>query len=312
MIDAFGAGPVLDYATLTASEFRSAFDVPAPVAGVCSTVRVEKRLVNLASGPRSVCLYFPEGSGAFPITLYVHGGGFVIGSPETTDGICRTLAAQAQSLVISPDYPLAPEAPFPAGLNDCWATLQWALDNACALGGIAERVAVAGDSSGGNFAAVIAQMARDAGLALSHQLLLYPVLDHSFGNRSYSSFAQGYFLTAEMMQWFWHQYLPATADSEDWRISPSRRGMLDDLPAATIITAEYDVLRDEAEGYACRLIRAGVPTAVHRYKGQIHGFLLQQGTIDDADIALHTAAQALRSALYPSPHIVDCASEVQT
>lgn len=298
MIEAFSEGPALDYSTLTALEFRAAFDVPAPVVQASDTVRTEQRTVDLPGGPVRVQLYYPEGDGPFPITLYIHGGGFVIGTPETTDGICRALAAGARSLIISPDYGLAPEASYPAGLEDCWATLQWALDDADALDGIAERVAVAGDSSGGNFAAVIAQMSRNSGLALRHQLLLYPVLDHNFETPSYTNFAQGYFLTSEMMQWFWRQYLPADSDDNDWRISPLRQEALEGLPAATIVTAEYDVLRDEAEAYACRLILSGVPTTVRRYQGQVHGFLLQQGTIDDADVALSAAAEALRSALY--------------
>jgi acetyl esterase len=141
-------------------------------------------------------------------------------------------------------------------------------------------------------------MAHDCGLALQHQLLLYPVLDHNFETPSYADFARGYFLTSEMMQWFWRQYLPADADDNDWRISPLRQEILEGLPAATIITAEYDVLRDEAETFACRLILSGVHTAVRRYQGQIQGFLLQQGTIDDADAALYAAAEALRLALH--------------
>ncbi|MCM8735253.1 alpha/beta hydrolase [Azospirillum sp. A1-3] len=298
MIDAFSEGPALNYSILTAQEFRAAFDVPAPLFQTTDSVKIKQRTVARPDGAVRVRLYYPEGGGPFPITLYIHGGGFVIGTPETTDGICRTLAARAKSLIVSPDYRLAPEEPFPAGLEDCWATLQWALDNANALDGIVERVAVAGDSSGGNFAAVIAQMARNCGLTLKHQLLLYPVLDHNFQTPSYSEFAQGYFLTSEMMRWFWRQYLPAHAEDNDWRISPSRQETLEGLPAATIITAEYDVLRDEAEAFACRLILSGVPTAFRRYQGQIHGFLLQQGAIDDADAALCAAAEALRLALH--------------
>jgi acetyl esterase len=259
---------------------------------------LRERLKALAQERRRFGYPRMEADGPFPMTLYIHGGGFVIGTPETTDGICRTLAAGAQSLIVSPDYRLAPEVSFPAGLEDCWVALQWAINNAGALGGIAERIAVAGDSSGGNFAAIIAQMAHDCGLALQHQLLLYPVLDHNFETPSYADFARGYFLTSEMMQWFWRQYLPADADDNDWRISPLRQEILEGLPAATIITAEYDVLRDEAETFACRLILSGVHTAVRRYQGQIQGFLLQQGTIDDADAALYAAAEALRLALH--------------
>jgi acetyl esterase len=296
MIDAFAEGPALDYATLTVAEFRAAFDVPAPAAIGRNLARIENRTISGAAGPMAVCLYYPEGAGPFPMTLYCHGGGFVIGSPETTDGICRTLAAGANSLIISPDYRLAPEAPFPAGLDDCWAALRWAHGHADEIGGIAARMAIAGDSSGGNFAAVIAQMSRDRGPFLSHQLLLYPVLDRNYETRSYLEFERGYFLTAEMMRWFWKQYLPNDETAVDWRASPLHQTDLANLPSATILTAEYDVLRDEAELYALRLRDAGVPTALKRWTGQIHGFLLQQGAIDDADSALCEAAVALRSA----------------
>ena len=157
-------------------------------------------------------------------------------------------------------------------------------------------MAVAGDSSGGNFAAVIAQMSRRDGPSLRHQLLLYPVLDHDFATRSYVDFTSGYLLTAEMMRWFWRQYLPNGELAGDWRASPGRQADLRDLAPATIFTVEYDVLRDEAESYAARLKEAGVPTMMKRWAGQIHGFLLQQGIIDDADSALDEAARALRAA----------------
>jgi acetyl esterase/lipase len=296
MIEAFGTGPLLDYMTLTGAEFRAAFDVPSPAVVGPELARIEDRTISGVAGPIRVRLYYPKGEEPLPITLYVHGGGFVIGSPETTDGICRTLAAGANSLVISPDYRLAPEAPFPAGLNDCWAALAWAYYHAGEIGGDAARMAVAGDSSGGNFAAVIAQMSRDRGPLLRHQLLLYPVLDHNFETSSHRDFEQGYFLTGEMIRWFWRQYLPGDQIADDWRASPLRQTSLENLPPATIFTAEYDVLRDEAELYASRLIGAGIPTAVKRWAGQIHGFLLQQGTIDDADLALREAAGALRAA----------------
>ena len=295
MIEAFAAGTALDYATLTAAAFRAAFDVPSPAVTGPDIAKLENRIIQGADGPMRVRLYHPHGEGPFPITLFMHGGGFVIGSPETTDGICRTLAAAAGSVIISPDYRLAPEAPFPAGINDAWTTLLWAHEYADKFRGLASRMAVAGDSSGGNFAAVLAQMARGRGLLLRHQLLLYPVMDHSFETRSYIECASGYFLTAEMMRWYWRQYLADEKAAEDWRASPLRRADLEGLAPATIITAEFDVLRDEAEAYATRLTEAGVPVLLRRWPGQIHGFLLQQGVMDDADAALAEAAKALRA-----------------
>ena len=241
-------------------------------------------------------LYHPAGAGPFPITLYIHGGGFVIGTPDTTDGISRTLAAGANRLVISPDYRLAPEAPFPAASRIAGKRCAGRIAIGRRSAAMRTRMAVAGDSSGGNFAAVIAQMSRRDGPSLRHQLLLYPVLDHDFATRSYVDFTSGYLLTAEMMRWFWRQYLPNGELAGDWRASPGRQADLRDLAPATIFTVEYDVLRDEAESYAARLKEAGVPTMMKRWAGQIHGFLLQQGIIDDADSALDEAARALRAA----------------
>jgi acetyl esterase len=299
MIDAFARSPALDYSRLTADDFRAMFKVPAPSASGPDLVRVEDRSIAGAAGPMRVRLYRPPSSSPLPITVYFHGGGFVIGDPETTDEICRTLAAGAETLVVSPDYRLAPEAPFPCGLEDAWVALCWAQDHAREIGGAANQVAVAGDSSGGNFAAAIAQMARDGQRPLCHQLLLYPVLDGVGEADSWAEFASGFFLTAEMMRWFWRQYCPHNGSAEDWRASPARRPDLESLPAATIFTAEYDILRDEAEAYAVRLRGAGVPTMLKRWHGQIHGFLLQQGTIDDAALALDEASRALKAAFAP-------------
>jgi acetyl esterase len=300
MIDAYAHGPAFDFSTLTGTEFRAAFKAPAPVMAVSERVKIEDRVILGAAHPMRIRLYRPEGDGPqsrWPITLYVHGGGFVMGGPEMTDGICCTLAEGAGTLIVSPDYRLAPEAPFPAGLEDCLAALQWAYDHAAALGGNAANMAVAGDSTGGNFAAVLAQMSRSMRVRLRHQLLLYPVLDHRAGSPSYTAYADGYFLTGDMMRWFWRQYLPPGGTQADWRASPMQQADLAGLPAATILTAEYDVLRDEAESYAARLIQAGVPVSTRRWPGQIHGFLLQQGCMDDADAALAAMAGALKSAL---------------
>jgi acetyl esterase/lipase len=295
MIETFAAGSTFDYAALTGAEFRAAFDVPSPAATGSHIAKVENHIIEGADGPLRVRLYHPGGEGPFPITVFIHGGGFVIGSPETTEGICRTLAAEAGSVIVSPDYRLAPEAPFPAGINDAWTALLWAHEHADEFRGVASKMAVAGDSSGGNFAAVLAQMAHERGLLLRHQLLLYPVMDHSFETRSYIECASGYFLTAEMMRWFWRQYLVDEKAAGDWRASPLRRADLQGLAPATIITAEFDVLRDEAEAYATKLAEAGVPVSLRRWPGQIHGFLLQQGVMDDADIALAEAAKVLRT-----------------
>jgi acetyl esterase len=299
MIDALAAGPALDYSTLTAANFRAAFDVPAPAEELPTCVRVENRVVDLASNHSiHVWLYYPEGDGPFPMTLYLHGGGFVIGSPATTDGICRTLAAVAGSLVVSVDYRLAPETRFPGGLDDAFEALTWLHAHADELNGVASKIAVAGDSSGGNFAAVLAQQARAKGPALCHQLLLYPVLDCRFTTGSYREFERGYFLSAEMMRWFWRQYLGNDEAAHDVRASPLRQRDLAGVAGATIFTAEYDVLRDEGEAYALSLRSAGIDVELKRWPGQIHGFLLMQGNVDDAHTALIEAGVALRKAFH--------------
>lgn len=294
MIESYAAGPEPDFATITGAEFRAAFTMPAPTVPGPEIAGIEERRMPRGEADMRLRLYRPLGQGPFPITLYLHGGGFVIGTPEATDSICQTLAAHAGTLVVSPEYRLAPEAPFPAGVEDCRAALVWAHAHAAEIGGIASKMAVAGDSAGGNLAAVLAQSAKADGPKLCHQLLLYPVMDCSFETRSYREFADGYLLTAELMRWFWRQYLADPALASDWRASPLRRTDLAGLAEATIVTAEYDVLRDEGEAYASALQRAGVPVTLKRWPGQIHGFLLQQGLIDDADTALVEAAQALR------------------
>jgi acetyl esterase len=296
MIAMFTKGPALDYTRLTAPEFRAAFDVPSPAASTAAIATIEDRIIEGAKGPMRARLYHPLGSGPFPVIIYLHGGGFVIGNPATTDGICRSLAALARSIVISPEYRLAPEFPFPAGLDDAWAALLWARGHASGFDGDASRIAVAGDSSGGTFAAALAQMCRAQQLPLRHQLLLYPVMDYNFNTRSYVEFASGYFLTADMMRWYWRQYLPDVRTANDWRACPLRQPDLKGLPPATILTAQFDVVRDEAELYASRLAAADVPVLLRRWPGQIHGFLLQQGIVDDADVALAEAAGALRRA----------------
>ncbi|UJB17180.1 MULTISPECIES: alpha/beta hydrolase [Lysobacter] len=299
MIEAYSPDPDLDYRHLDAAQLRASFAIPEPAAPPRADVLIETLRAPGPAGPIALRLYrpvaAPSDASALPITVYLHGGGFVLGSPDTTDGLCRSLAAWARTLVVSVDYRLAPEAPFPAGLDDAYAALCWVARHAGEFGGDGERIAIAGDSSGGNFAAALAQCARSDGPGLRHQLLLYPVLDAACAHPSYREFAEGYFLSAPMMQWYWRQYLDG-ADPADPRVSPLRAADLRGLPSATVFSAEYDVLRDEAEAYAQALIAAGVPVNSRRWDGQIHGFLLQQGRVDAADTALAQAAAALRAA----------------
>jgi acetyl esterase len=286
----------IDFATISAAALRQRFTPPTPSAAPAAIASVEDRMIPGSRGPMLVRLYRPEGAGPLPITLYFHGSAFVLASPDLTDGICRTLAREAGTLVVSVGYSLAPEAPFPAAVHDARAALDWVAAHAGAIGGDPARVAVAGDSAGGNLAAVLAQEARRAGLSIAHQLLFYPVLDHTFETPSYRANAEDPFLSRDMMRWASRQYLPDPVMAEDVRASPLRATDLAGLAPATIFTAEYDVLRDEGEAYATALARAGVPVRLKRWAGQVHAFLLMQGDVDDADIALKEAAGALSAA----------------
>ena len=208
--------------------------------------------------------------------VYFHGGGWVVGSIETHDGPARAIAKRAGIVVVSVDYRLAPEHPFPAALDDAWTATQWVSNHADELGLDADRIGVGGDSAGGNLAAVVARRGRDHAVPIALQLLLYPVINHAFDTPSYSFFSQGYGLTRDGMQWYWDQYLGG-ADGEHQDASPSQAPDLRRLPRAIVVTAEADVLRDEAEAYAQRLFLSTVETEGYRYDGMIHGFLRMAG-----------------------------------
>jgi len=234
----------------------------------------EDRQIPGPAGEIPVRVYRPEGKAPFPLIVFFHGGGFVFCGLNTHDGLCRTLCRRVGAVVVSADYRLAPEAPFPAAPEDCYAATCWAAEHAAELEADAARMAVAGDSAGGNLAAVVSLMARDrGGPALCHQALLYPVTNYDFDTDSYRENAEGYFLTREGMRWCWNHYLQKDEDKENPLASPLRAADLAKLPAASVITAEYDPLRDEGEAYARRLEEAGVSTWLKRYKGTIHGFL---------------------------------------
>ncbi|HIG00948.1 MAG TPA: alpha/beta hydrolase, partial [Myxococcales bacterium] len=223
-------------------------------------------------------------------------GGFVIGDLDTHDGTCRELAVGAECLVVSVDYRLAPEHPFPAAPEDCYAATAWLAEHCAELGGDPARLAVGGDSAGGNLAAAVALMARErGGPPLAHQLLIYPVTDYGFDTASYRENAEGYMLTRPLMEWFWNHYLADPAQGDNELASPLRAASLAQLPPATVITAEFDPLRDEGEAYAQRLSEAGVKTEMTRYDGVFHGFFGMGAAIDKAKQAVDEACTALRS-----------------
>ena len=260
--------------------------------------RSEDRRLPGPDGEIPVRVYRPDDRRPLPALVYFHGGGWVIGSIETHEAICRDLANQGGCLVVSVDYRLAPEHTFPAAAEDAYAATGWVAEHADELGVDEDRLAVGGDSAGGNLAAVVALMARDrGGPRLAFQLLIYPVTDHAFDTPSYRENAEGYGLTREQMRWFSSHYLNRPADADSPYASPLRATSLRGLPPALIVTAGYDVLRDDGERYAERLRADGVEVRLASNPGLIHGFFGMTGPIDAARAGLARAADTLRSAL---------------
>ena len=230
--------------------------------------------------------------------VFFHGGGWVICDLDSHDSLCRSFANRACCVVVSVDYRLAPEHKFPAAVEDAYAATQWVANNASRINGDPTRIAVGGDSAGGNLAAVVAIMARDHNKpSLKYQLLIYPATDVSSTNTdSYRNYADGYFLTKGDGEWFCHHYLNCAEDRLNPSVSPLLTPDLSRLPPALVITAGFDVLRDEGESYAKRLKEAGVSVKCTRYEGMIHGFMSMDGLLDQARNGIEEASTALREA----------------
>ena len=252
--------------------------VPLPVA--C----VEERTIVGPAGQIRLRLYWPQKSAPLPAIAFYHGGGFVIGSLDTHDLTARNLCAGAEALVAAVEYRMAPEHRFPAAADDSWAALNWLHANAAKLGADPERIGVHGDSAGGNLAAVLALMARDAGAPrLRLQSLVYPLGDHSLSGASFATFAEGYgLLTYKAALWFRKHYLRSPADAADWRASPARAASHAGVAPAIFIVAECDILHDDCVAYAGILRRAGVPVEYHEFPGMIHAFFGVIPGVDDA------------------------------
>lgn len=230
--------------------------------------------------------------------VYFHGGGCVIVSLDSHDETAQRLCAGSGCTVISVDYRLAPETRYPGAMIDCFDATCWVAREAATLGIDATRIAVGGDSAGGNLAAAVALKARDdGGPALAFQLLIYPVTEPNFETRSYQDNATGYLLTRSAMQWFWDHYVPGAETHNPAYASPLRATNLRDLPPALVITAEFDPLRDEGEEYAARLASLGVPTSTVRFNGQIHAFFGMSEVLDDAAAAIALSASYVRKYL---------------
>ncbi|MBV8720240.1 MAG: alpha/beta hydrolase [Chloroflexi bacterium] len=300
MLAALGAPPI---GTVPAPQAREAFAArPLPPAGPIH--RVENRLIPGPAGASEipVRIYHPSNAAQLPVLVWYHGGGWVLGTLDLSEHTCRELANAAGCIVVSVDYRLAPEHKFPACPDDCEAAYYWALDNAASFGGDPRRVAVGGDSAGGNLAAVVSLRAKEAGKPLPvFQLLVYPVTDTDFQRPSYVENADGYMLTEVAMRWFWDQYVSSPADLVHPHAAVLRASDLSGLPPALVITAEFDPLRDEGEAYGELLRQAGVPVTVTRYDGVIHGFYGMFPVIDKGRDAIRESAEHLSKAFALQP-----------
>jgi acetyl esterase len=260
----------------------------------------EDRSIPGPAGRITVRVYTPHATQPLPVVVFFHGGGWVIGGIETHDSTCQQLATTVPAVVVSVDYRLAPESPFPAAVDDCLAATRWVYDHAAELGADASRLAVAGDSAGGNLAAVISLKAREqGGPPIVFQLLVYPATDLTRSFASHVENGEGYLLTSDSIDWFLDHYLPE-AERKNPDASPHFADDLSGLPPALIITAEFDPLRDEGEAYADRLRDAGVAATSTRYDGMIHGFFGMDLVLKSAGEAVEEAASALHQALYPA------------
>jgi len=290
-----------EYWQMTPQEARDAHNRRAGIFGIppAAVFDIENRAIPGPAGEIPLRIYTPRDSTApLPVLVFLHGGGHVIGSLASYDAICRQLALEADCIVVSVDYRLAPEHKFPAGVDDAFAALNWVGRHAGEFGGDAKRLAIGGDSAGGNLAAVCAILARDAGgPQLRFQLLVYPRTASDEELPSHHAFAEGYMLTRRSILWFHDHYRASDADRQDFRYAPLIHPDLSRLPTALVIVGECDPLRDDGIAYANRVQADGTPTELALYEGMIHPFFSLGGALDAGRHALTRSAQALRRAL---------------
>ncbi len=259
--------------------------------------RVENLTIPGPESPIPIRIYTPKGEGPFACLVYFHGGGWVLCDLDTHDAVCRAIARRSCAVVVAVDYRLAPEHRFPAAVEDSYAATQWVAANTGRLGIDPGRIAVGGDSAGGNLSAVMCLKARDeSGPAIALQVLVYPVTNlSSFDTASYTEFAEGYYLSRAEMEWFRGHYLERVEDGLNPHASPLLAPDLHGLPPALVITAECDTLRDEGEAYAKRLAEAGAEVTCVRYAGMIHPFFSLGGVLSQGRRAIEQVASALRA-----------------
>jgi acetyl esterase len=277
---------------LTVEQNREAIMNMRELAGPAEEVET---VTDVSADGIPVRFYTPAGEKPLPVLVFFHGGGWVIGNLDSHDAVCRQLANRAGCVVVSVDYRLAPENPFPAAVDDAYAATAWIARNASAYGGDGSRLAVGGDSAGGNLTAVVTQLARDrGGPAIRFQLLIYPAVDATDDSPSMTENADGYFLTRALIDWFMAHY--NADDRRNPLMSPALATDLSGLPPALVITAEYDPLRDQGAAYAKKLADAGVQVEHVDYAGMIHAFYQMPGLLGAARDAIAKSAAALRAA----------------
>jgi len=299
IIDGMAASAVAEFSTLGHRAVREMCESMLLPFEAGPLACVEDRIIPISSQDHIAArIYMPVGQGPFPLMVYFHGGGWSIGSINTHDPICRALCVWAKAVVVSVQYRLAPEFPFPVPLEDCYQATLWAQQHAKKLNADASHLIVAGDSAGGNLAAVVCLLSRDGKLKgqtvpiISHQLLLYPITDANFETKSYMENASGYVLRRSDMQWFWDQYIKSPSERRNSYASPLQAD-LKNLPPATVITAQYDTLRDEGNAYAKKLQDAGVQVTHREIPGMIHGFIGFAALVDKGRDVLKECAQAI-------------------
>jgi acetyl esterase len=298
LLEARGDKPVPDS---TVAEVRAAnWDWVEFMGDVAPVARVEDTYIPGPSAELHVRIYTPEGSGPFPCLVFFHGGGWTAGNVQIADRPSRSIANATGCVVVAVNYQKAPEHRFPTALDDCFATLQWVVQNAAALDVHPAQVGVGGDSAGGNLAAAVCLKARETGgVAPAFQLLIYPAVDPAMDLPSARDNAEGYALTTAAMRWFWDHYVPDAGERDNSLASPLRAPSLHGLPPAIVITVEYDPLRDEGERYADRLEEARVTVVRHRYAGTIHGFLwIAEALPDDFRRLMDDLASDVRALLH--------------
>lgn len=303
-LDALATGGGKPLETLAPKDARAVLSgAQASVKVDLSGIEVEHRTLQIDGKPLDIRVVRPQGAkGELPVFMFFHGGGWVLGDYPTHERLIHDLVVGSGAAAVYVDYTPSPEAKFPTAINQAYAATRWVAEHGKEIGVDGSRLAVAGNSVGGNMAAVVAIKAKEAGTPkLRFQALLWPVTDANFNNASYNQFAEGQFLTRNMMQWFWDSYTTDPRQRDDIHASPLRASLdqLKGLPPALVQTAEMDVLRDEGEAYARKLDAAGVPVTAVRYNGMIHDFGLLNvlGQMSGTRSAMDQAAQALKEHL---------------